>query len=59
MALVAVVALVHSLYLYWLGAKQVLQVKRNEQAEFVGIAMLLLSVASTVIGALVSHLGFF
>jgi Yip1 domain len=59
MALVAVVALVHSLYLYGLGAKQVLQVKRNEQAEFVGIAMLLLSVASTFIGALVSHLGFF
>jgi hypothetical protein len=59
MALVAVVALVHSLYLYWLGAKQVLQVTRNEQAEFVGIAMLLLSVASTFIGAFMSHLGFF
>lgn len=59
MAIVAIVALVHSLYLFSLGAKQVLLVKRNEQAEFVGISMLLLSVASTFVGAVASHLGFF
>ena len=59
MAIVALVGFVHSLYLYWLGAKQVLHVTRNEQAEFVGISMLLLSVASTIVGAIVSHLGFF
>lgn len=59
MAIVAVVGFVHTLYLYWLGAKQLLQVKRGEQAEFVGIAILLLSVASTFLGAVMSHLGFF
>ena len=59
MAIVALVGFVHSLYLYWLAAKQVLHVQRNEQAEFVGISILLLSVTSTVVGAVVSHLGFF
>ncbi len=59
MAVVAVVALVHSLFLFWLGAKQVLHVKRGEQAEFVGISMLLLSVVSTVAGAAASGLGLF
>jgi hypothetical protein len=59
MALVAVVAFVHTLYLYWLGAKQVLHVARNEQAEFVGIAILILSVASTIAGAVVSRIGVF
>jgi hypothetical protein len=59
MAIVAVVGFVHTLYLYWLGAKQVLHVKRGEQAEFVGIAILMLSVTSTFFGAVMSHLGFF
>ena len=59
MAIVVVVGFVHSLYLYWLGAKRVLNVARNEQAEFVGIAMLLLSVASTIVGAIASRAGFF
>ncbi|MFO1310493.1 MAG: Yip1 family protein [Burkholderiales bacterium] len=59
MAMVVVVGFVHTLYLYWLGAKRVLEVKRNEQAEFVGISMLLFSVASTFVGAVASHLGFF
>ena len=59
MALVGVVALVHSLFLFWLGAKQVLHVDRGEQAEFVGIAMLLLSVAATIAGAAASALGLF
>ncbi len=59
MAIVVVVGFVHSLYLYWLGAKQVLGVKRGDQAEFVGIAMLLFSTASTFIGAAASHIGLF
>jgi Yip1 domain len=59
MALVAVIGFVHTLYLYWLGAKQVLHVARSEQAEFVAISVLILSVASTLAGAIVSHLGFF
>ena len=58
MALVAIVGVVHSLYLYWLAAKQVLHVQRNEQAEFVGIAVFILFVASTVAGAIVSSMGF-
>ena len=59
MAIIGIVAFIHSLFLYWLGAKQVLQVQRNEQAEFVAIALLLLSVASTLAGAAVSRIGLF
>lgn len=59
MAIIGVVAFVHSLFLWWLGAKQVLKVGRNEQAEFVGIAMLLLCVVSTIAGAAVSGMGLF
>lgn len=59
MAIIGVVALVHSLFLFWLGAKQVLHVGRGEQAEFVGISMLLLSVASTIAGAAASAMGLF
>ncbi|MFO1304485.1 MAG: Yip1 family protein [Burkholderiales bacterium] len=58
MAIVVVVGFVHSLYLYWLGVRVVLDVKRSERAEFVGISMLLFSVVSTFVGAFASHLGF-
>jgi hypothetical protein len=57
MALVGLVGLSHSLYLYWLGAHKVLHVKPGHQAEFVGIALVLLVVASTIGGAAVSSLG--
>jgi hypothetical protein len=59
MALVGLVALVHSLFLFWLGARRVLGVGRGEQAEFVGIAMLLLSVTATLAGAAAGALGLF
>ncbi len=59
MAIVSVVAFLHTLYLYWLGAKRVLQVTRNEQAEFVGISMLLSSMVATLFGAIVGSLGVF
>lgn len=59
MAIVSVVAFVQTLYLYWLGAKRMLNVVRNEQAEFVGIAMLLFSVAATMMGGFVSSIGAF
>jgi hypothetical protein len=59
MAIIGVVALVHSLFLFWLGAKEVLHVRRGEQAEFVGISMLLLSAASGIAGAAASALGLF
>jgi hypothetical protein len=57
MAIVGVVALIHSLFLFWLGANVVLHVRRGEQAEFVGISILLLSVASTLAGAAASGMG--
>jgi len=59
MAIVGVVALVHSLFLFWLGASEVLHVRRGEQAEFVGISMLLLSVVSTIAGAAAGGMGLF
>jgi hypothetical protein len=59
MAIVGVVALVHSLFLFWIGAKEVLHVRRGEQAEFVGISILLLSVVSTIAGAAASSMGLF
>lgn len=57
MALVGLVGLCHSLFVWWLGVRQVLAVKRSHQAEFVGIAMLLLFIASTLAGAAASALG--
>ena len=57
MALVGLAGLTHSLYLYWLGARKVLHVAPGHQAEFVGISLLLLIVASTLAGAAASSLG--
>jgi hypothetical protein len=57
MALVAIVGLCHTLYLYWIGVRQVLHVSAGTQTEFVGISMLLLAVASTLAGAAVSSIG--
>lgn len=57
MALVGLVGLCHSLFVWWLGVRQVLAVKRSHQAEFVGIAMVLLFIASTLAGAAASALG--
>ncbi len=59
MAIVALVGLCHSLFLFWLGAHQVLHVDRANQAEFVGVAMLLLAVVSTLAGAAASSMGLF
>ena len=57
MALVGLVGLVHSLYVWWLGVRRVLAVKPGHQAEFIGIAMVLLFVASTLAGAAAGALG--
>lgn len=59
MAIVGLVGLCHSLYVFWLGARQVLHVKQAQQTEFVGISLLLLSVVSTFAGAAASGAGFF
>jgi len=59
MAIVGLVGLCHSLFLFWLGARQVLHVNREQQAEFIGISMMLFVVASTLAGATASAMGFF
>ncbi len=57
LALLGLFGLSYTLYLYWLGARKVLQVPRKHQAEFVGIAMLLLMVMSSLGGAMASSMG--
>jgi len=57
MAIVGLVGLCHTLFLYWLGARRVLQVSEGSQTEFVGIAMILLAAASVVVGALAGSVG--
>lgn len=59
MALVGLIGLSHTLYLYWIGVHRVLRVKPGHQAEFVGISLVLLIVASTLGGAAGSSLGLF
>lgn len=59
MAILGLAGLMHSVYLFWLGAREVLGVRRSEQAEFIGIAMVMLFVASTIAGAAASALGIF
>jgi Yip1 domain len=57
MAIVGLVGLCHSLYVFWLGAREVLHVNRAEQTEFIGVSLLMLSVASTFAGAAASSAG--
>jgi hypothetical protein len=57
MAIVGVVGMCHSLYLIWMGADRVLHVKDGERAEFVGISIVLLALASAVAGAMASGIG--
>jgi hypothetical protein len=59
MAIVGLVGLCHSLFVFWLGARQVLHVGQAHQAEFVGISLLLLSLVSTLAGAAASGVGLF
>jgi hypothetical protein len=59
MVMVSVIALCHTLYLYWLGVGRVLNVSAGAQTEFIGISMTLLGGASTLIGAFASSLGMF
>lgn len=59
MIIIPVVALCHSLYLYWVGVGRVLAVSPGAQTEFVGISITLLGGASTLAGAFASSLGLF
>ena len=57
MAIVAMVGLCHTLYLFWLGVRRVLNVPRGAQAEFVGISLVLLMLLSVLVGAAASAIG--
>jgi hypothetical protein len=59
MVIVAVVALCHTLYLYWVGVGRVLAVAPGSKTEFIGISMTLLGGSSSLIGAMASGLGIF
>jgi hypothetical protein len=59
LVIVSVVALCHTLYLYWLGAHHVLGVEAGAQAEFIGVSMTMLGGASALLGAGASSLGLF
>ena len=51
MAIVAMVGLCHTLFLFWIGVRRVLNVPRGAQAEFVGISLVLLTFVSVLVGA--------
>ena len=59
MAMVSVVALCHTLFLYWLGVRRILAVPEEARTEFVGISLVMLGGASSLAGAALSSLGFF
>jgi hypothetical protein len=59
LVIVSVVALCHTLYLYWLGVRHVLGVQAGAQAEFIGISITMLGCASTLLGACASSIGIF
>jgi hypothetical protein len=57
MAIVGMVALCHTLYLYWVGARCVLNVRSDHLSEFVGISSVLLVAVSVIAGAAASSVG--
>jgi len=57
MAIVAIVGLCHTLFLFWIGVRKVLNVPRGAEAEFVGISLVLLTFLSVLIGAATSTIG--
>ena len=59
MAIFGLAGLSHSLFVYWLGVKQVLNVRGSHSTEFVGISMLMLIATSTLAGAAASAAGMF
>ncbi len=59
MAIIGLVGLCHTVFLYWLGARCVLNVPSGAQAEFVGISMVLLTFASVIAGAAATAIGLF
>lgn len=57
MAIVGLLALCHTLFLYWVGARSVLGIAAGDRSEFVGISLLLLAAVSVIAGAAASSIG--
>jgi hypothetical protein len=57
MAIVGFVGMCHTLYLYWLGARRILDVPKGSEAEFVGISIVLLTLVSALAGAAAGAIG--
>ena len=57
MALVGLVGLCHTVFLYWLGSRHVLNVPPGGAAEFVGISIVLLMFLSVLAGAAAGAIG--
>ena len=57
MAIVAMVGLCHTLFLFWIGVRRVLNVPPGTEAEFVGISLVLLTFLSVLIGAAAGAIG--
>ena len=57
MAIVTIVGLCHTLFLFWIGVRQVLKVPPGDEAEFVGISLVLLTFLSVLVGAAASAIG--
>jgi hypothetical protein len=57
MAIVAMVGMCHTLYLYWVGVRRVLHIPSADAAEFVGISLVLLTFLSVLVGATAGAVG--
>ena len=59
MVMVSMVALCHTLFLYWIGVRRVLDVPENACTEFIGISLTMLGGLSSILGAALSSAGLF
>ncbi|MEO8306110.1 MAG: Yip1 family protein [Betaproteobacteria bacterium] len=57
LAIIGIIGMCHTLYLYWMGAGRVLKVPAGSEAEFVGIAIVLLTLFSALAGAIAGSIG--
>ena len=59
MVMVSMVALCHTLFLYWIGVRRVLDVPEDARTEFIGISLTMLGGLSSILGAALSSAGLF
>ena len=57
--MISIVALCHTLYLYWIGVRRVLDVPEEARTEFIGISLTMLGGLSSILGAALSSAGLF